>query len=187
MAGHCTSLRLYFHDMKASENTVQDCNIQPYCLHTHQIIDLLYITNQQHLEDRYCACAAQKSLLHAYFNKLQAVGQFLALYGTSMCINLSTSGGKYCKLVNNAVFIRNESLFIVSAAATNAVQLMHMPRLLRSICAAGYQILTIEYGKILVMLLYGKYCWCIYQVYNKVWYSMYVTDSLVSWILSWSK
>ena len=51
------------------------------------------------------------------FNKLQAAALFLALDGTSKHINPSTSGRKYCRLVNNAVFIRNESLFIVSAAA----------------------------------------------------------------------
>ena len=61
-----------------------------------------------------------------------------------------TSGRKYHKLVNNAVFIRNESLFVVSAAATSAFQLEHMPQLLRSICPADYRIRTIEYGKILV-------------------------------------
>ena len=41
MAGYCTSMRLYFHEPQASENTAQGCNIQPYC---HQIIDLLYTT-----------------------------------------------------------------------------------------------------------------------------------------------
>ena len=106
----------------------------------------------------------------AAFNELQATGLFLALDGTSTCTDPSTSGRKYCKLVSNAVFIRNESLFIVSAAATSAFQLKHMPRLLRSICPAGYQIRTIEYGKILVMLLYGKYYWCVYEVYDKCMY-----------------
>ena len=42
MAGYCTSVRLYFHEPQASENTAQECNIQPYCLLSHQIIDLLY-------------------------------------------------------------------------------------------------------------------------------------------------
>ena len=79
----------------------------------------------------------------------------------------STSGRKYCKSVNNAVLIHSESLFVVSAAATSAFQLKHMPQLLRSICPAGYQIWTIRYGKILVMLLYGKYYWRVYEVYNK--------------------
>ena len=71
------------------------------------------------------------------FNELLAAGLFLALDGTSMRTDPSTSGKKYRKSVNNAVFIHNESLFIVSAAATSAFQLKNMPRLLRSICSAG--------------------------------------------------
>ena len=84
----------------------------------------------------------------------------------------STSGRKYhtCKSVCNAVFIHNKSLNVVSAAATSAFQLKHMPRLLGSICPVGYQIRTIEYGKILVMLLYGKYYWRVYEVYNNFRY-----------------
>ena len=82
------------------------------------------------------------------FNELQAVGLFLALDGASMRTDPFTSGKKYRKL---AVFIRNESLFFVSAAAICAFQLEHTPWLLRSICPAGYEIRTIEYGKILVM------------------------------------
>ena len=35
-----------------------------------------------------------------------------------------TSGRKYRKSVNNAIFICNESLFVVSAAATSAFQLI---------------------------------------------------------------
>ena len=38
MAGYCT-LVLYFHSPAAYENTAaHSCNIQPYCLLTHQII-----------------------------------------------------------------------------------------------------------------------------------------------------
>ena len=45
MAGYCTSVRLYFHEPQASENTTaHSCNIQPYFPLTHQIIDLLYTT-----------------------------------------------------------------------------------------------------------------------------------------------
>ena len=66
-------------------------------------------------------------------NGLQAVGLFLALDGTSTRIDPSTSGRKYCKLANNAVFVHNESLVVVSAAAMSAFQLKHTPRLLRSI------------------------------------------------------
>ena len=118
MAGYCMSVRPYFHEPQASENTAL------------------------------------------------AAGLFLALDSTSMHTNSSTSGRKYRKLVNNAVFICNESLFVVSAVATSAFQLKHMLRLLRSIFPAGYQIRTIKYGKILVMLLYGKYYWHVYEVYN---------------------
>ena len=56
-----------------------------------------------------------------------------------------TSGKEYSKLVNNAVVIRNESF-----------QLEHTPWLLYSVWPSGYQIRTIEYGKILVMLVYGE-------------------------------
>ena len=76
------------------------------------------------------------------------------------------NGRKYRKLVNNAIFIRMESLFVVSAPATTAFQLKHMLRLLSSICPVGYRIWTIEYGKILVVLLYGKYYWRVYEVYS---------------------
>ena len=87
---------------------------------------------------------------------------------------LSVEESTVCQYVHcNAVFIRNESLFVVSAAATSAFELKHTPRLLGSIhvCPAGYQIRTIEYGKILVMLLYGKYYWHVYEVYNKYTYT----------------
>ena len=87
------------------------------------------------------------------FNELQAAGLFLALDATSTRTDPSTSGRKYRKSVNNSDFIRNESLFVVSTAVTSASQLKHTPRLLRSICPEGYEIWTIEYGKILVMLL----------------------------------
>ena len=69
------------------------------------------------------------------FNKLQAAGLFLALDGTSMCTDPSTSRRKHHKSVNNAVFIHNESLLVVSAVAMSAFQLEHTLRLLRSICA----------------------------------------------------
>ena len=55
-----------------------------------------------------------------YATELQAVGPFLAFDGASMHINLFTSGKKYRKLVNNAVFICNESLFFVSVVAMSA-------------------------------------------------------------------
>ena len=104
------------------------------------------------------------------FNKLQAVGLFLAFDGASTRTDPFTSGKKYRKPVNNAVFIRNKSLFFVSAAATSAFQLEHTSRLLRSACPGGYRIRTIEYGKILVMLVYGEYYGRVYEVYNKYIY-----------------
>ena len=70
---------------------------------------------------------------------------------------------KYCKSVNKAVFIRNKSLFFVSAAATSAFQLEHKSWLLRSVCPEGYQIR--EYGKILVLLVYGGCYGRVYEVY----------------------
>ena len=51
------------------------------------------------------------------FNELLAAGLFLALDGTSMCTDPSTGERKYRKSVNNAVFICNESLFVVSGVA----------------------------------------------------------------------
>ena len=99
------------------------------------------------------------------FNELQAVSLFLAFDGASTRTDHFTSGKKYRKSVNIAVFIRNESLFFVSAAATSAFQLEHTTRLLRSACPGGYRIRTIEYGKILVMLVYGEYYGRVYEEY----------------------
>ena len=97
-----------------------------------------------------------KVIATCIFNKLLVAGLFPALDGTSMRTDPSISGRKYRKSVYYAVFIHNKSLNVVSVVATSAFQLKHTPRLLRSICPAGYQIRTIEYGEILVMLLYGK-------------------------------
>ena len=114
MAGYCTSVQPYFHKPQASENTAQECNIQPYYLLTHQIIDLLYTTLiQQHLKDRQLLCKHNTKVVAAcIFNKLPAAGLFLALDGTSMHSDPSTSGRKYLKSVNNAVVIHNESLVV---------------------------------------------------------------------------
>ena len=96
----------------------------------------------QHLEDRQLLCMRLTKVVAAcIFNELLAAGLFLALHGTTMRTDPSTSGRKYRKLVNNAVFIRNESLFVVSAAATSAFQLKHMLWLLRA-----YALQAIEYG-----------------------------------------
>ena len=82
------------------------------------------------------------------FNKLQAAGLFLALDGTKTCTEPSTSGRKYHKSVNSAVFICNESIFVVSAAATDTFQLEHMRWLLCNIRLVGNEIRSIEYGKL---------------------------------------
>ena len=100
------------------------------------------------------------------FNDHRAVSLFLTFDGTSMRTDPFISGKKYRKLVNNAVFTRNESLFFVSAASTSVFQLEHMQRLLCGIYPGGYQIWTIEYGKILVMLVYGEYYGRVYEVYS---------------------
>ena len=53
-------------------------------------------------------------------------GPVLALDGTSIYVPIPLPvGKKYRKSVNNPVFIRNESLFFVSAVATCAFQLEH--------------------------------------------------------------
>ena len=137
MAGYCMSMRPYFHEPQASENTAQECNIQPYCLLTHQIIDSLYTTlSQQDLEDRQLLrMCSTKVVAACIFNKLQAAGLFLALDDTSMRIDPSTSGIKYCKLANDAVFIRNESSVrcfssgykCIPIKAHPVVAMQHMP------------------------------------------------------------
>ena len=114
------------------------------------------------------AQASENTAQECKFNELQAVGLFLAFDGTSTRTDPFTSEKKYRMLVNNAVFIRNKSLFFVSAVATSAFQLEHMLQLLCSVCPGGYRIQTIEYGKILVMLVYGEYCGRVYEVYNYV-------------------
>ena len=141
MAGYCTSVHSYFYSPAARETTAQECNIQPYYLLSHQIIDLLYTTLILRV---YSSMCSSKVVAVCIFNKLQAVGLFLAFDGASPRTDPFTSGKKYCKLVNNAVFIRIESLVFVSAVATSAFQLEHTPRLLRSVCHGGYQIQTIE-------------------------------------------
>ena len=54
---------------------------------------------------------------------------------------------------------------MVSAVATSAFQLEHTSRLLHSVCPGGYRIRTIEYGKMLVMLVSGEYYGHVYEVY----------------------
>ena len=101
------------------------------------------------------------------FNKLQAAGLFLALDGTSTRTDPCTSGRKYHKSVDNAVFIRNESLFVVSAAATSAFQLEHTPRL-RSLYPADYEM---KYG----LSNMGKYLSCRSMGNTMGAYTKYIT------------
>ena len=86
--------------------------------------------------DRSCDYSAYGSG-HPLFNKPQAADPFLALDGPSTRTNLSNSGRKYRKL---AIFIRNESLFVVSAVVMSAFQLEHTPWLLCNICPVGFEI-----------------------------------------------
>ena len=81
-----------------------------------------------------------KVIATCIFNKLLDAGLFLALDGTSMRTDPSTNGRKYCKLVNNAVFIRIESLLIL-LLATSAFQLKHTCG-----CYAAYALRAIKYG-----------------------------------------
>ena len=120
-----------------------------------------------------CACI---------FNEHQAVGLFLAFDGVSTRTDPFTSGNKYCKLVNNAVFIHNESLFFISVATTSAFQLEHTAWLLCSVCPGGYQIQTIDYGKILVMLFKGEYYGRVYEVYNKYIYMKNLQFNSPVWV-----
>jgi len=119
---------------------------------------------------------SSKVVAACIFNELQAVSLFLAFDGASM---RTDPGKKYRKSVNNAVFIRNERLFFVSAAAMSAFQLEHTSRLLCSVCPEGYRIRTIEYGKVLVMLVYGEYYGRIYEVYNKYAYLQALLNIIV--------
>ena len=99
MAEYCTCVRPYFQ-----ENTAQK-----------------YPAPGRYINS-YCACAVQR------FRLLLAC-YLLALHSTSTRTDPCTSGRKHRKSVNNAVFILNESLFVVFVAATSTFQLEHTPRL----------------------------------------------------------
>ena len=60
MAGYCTSERPYFHEPQVNENTAQECNIQPYYVLNHKIIDLLYTTLILVAINSYCTCAVER-------------------------------------------------------------------------------------------------------------------------------
>ena len=59
--------------------------------------------------------SGSKVIAACIFNEHQAVSLFLAFDSASKRTDPFTSGKKYRKSVNNAVFTRNESLFFVSA------------------------------------------------------------------------
>ena len=71
---------------------------------------------------------SSKVIAACIFNKLQAVGLFLAFDGASTHTDLFTSGKKYCKLVNNAVFICNESYKCIPIRAHAMVATKRMPQ-----------------------------------------------------------
>ena len=93
------------------------------------------------------------------FNKLQAFGLFLAFDGASTCTDPFTSGKMYRKVINNTMFIHNESLFFVSAAGMSVFQLEHTPWLLRNVYPGGYEIQTMEYGKIFCHVSIWEVLW----------------------------
>ena len=82
-------------------------------------------------------------------NELRAVGLFLAFDAASTRTDNFTSGKKYRKLVNSAVFIQLIFCFssgyeCIPIRAHITVATQRMP-----VCLEGYQIRIIEYGKIL--------------------------------------
>ena len=100
-----------------------------------------------------------KVIAACMFNELHAFDLFLAFDGASTCTVPFTSEKMYRKVVNNTMFIRNESLFFVSAAAMSVFQLEHTPQLLRNIYPGGYEIQTIEYGKIFCHVSIWEILW----------------------------
>ena len=71
---------------------------------------------------------SSKVIAACIFNELQAVGLFLAFGSVSAHTDLYTSGKKYCKLVNNAVFICNKSYKCIPIRAHAAVAKKRMPQ-----------------------------------------------------------
>ena len=131
------------------------CNIQPYCLLNHQILYTTVILVIQKI-DSYCACTVQRSLLHAYLISFRLSAHFqLLMVPAHIPISLPVEKSTV-SLVNNAVFICNESLFFVSVVATIAFN-----QSTRHGCYTVYVLgaikygLSNNYGKILVMLVYG--------------------------------
>ena len=92
-----------------------------------------------------CACVC---------NELQAVGLFLAFDGTSTRTDPFTSGKRYRKSVNNAVFMRNKSLSLFQQRLR-----VYSNYSTRLSCYAAYALGAIEYALSNV----GKYksCWSV--------------------------
>ena len=104
---------------------------------TPLIVPLLCTTDNCKYGTTLCMCAKAFFLLLSRRPCL-----FLALDDSSTHADPFTySQKKYCKLVNNAVFICIESLFFVSTTVSCEFHLQHTLWLLRSIYPAGY-----EYG-----------------------------------------
>ena len=125
---------------------------------SNNIFIIYYSDLAAHRRQTATAHAQHKGRCMCIFNELLAACLFPALDGTSTRTSLvprpsvprpirqgvvrrvwgrnymrtdpSTSGRKYRKSVNNAVFIGYESIFVVSAAATSVFQLKYTPWLL---------------------------------------------------------
>ena len=169
MAGYCTSVQLYCHEPQVSENTAQ---VQYSAILPSQSSNNRFIIYHSDL----AAPRRQTATAHVHYKVI--AGAYLMSFSLPACFQLwmapahvpipLTVEESTIKLLNNAIFFRTESLFVVAAAATNAFQLEHTPWLLCSISSVGCRIQTIEYWKVLVMYLYRKYYWYVYQVHNKV-------------------
>ena len=84
-------------------------------------------------------------------NKLQAVNLFLALDDARMHIESFTSGKKYRKLVNNAIFIRNEKCF-----SSGYIHTCNRIRAHSTVATQHYALQTMKYG----LSNMGKYLSC---------------------------
>ena len=87
---------------------------------------------QIHTHDRQLLrMRSTKVVATCIFNKLQAAGG-VSSFGRHQHAYRSLFQWKCRTLANNAILIRNESLFVVSAAAMSSFQLKHTSRLLRT-------------------------------------------------------
>ena len=180
----CLSVRPYFHEPQAGENTADKSAISHS--HTSNNRFIIYYSDLAAPRKQTATVHAQyKGRVRAYLMSFRLLPCFQLWLG----IDPSTSGRKYRMLVNNATFIHNESLFVVSAAAMCAFQFFfskHQSLIIKQkkkvSLSSGFEAHAVvatqhvpcrlsntdhqKYGKI-VMLFYGKYYWHIYQVYNK--------------------